>query len=922
MKLRSNELIRPGTLVPTLMATWLLGSLPLAGSVAYAQDADNADDELAEIVVVGKRASILKSLEEKRSATSIVDSIASEELGRFPDPNVADSLSHVPGVTVRRTRNGEAQYVNIRGLGPEFSVVTLNNRILATDDEGRNFAFDVIPSEMISGADVWKSPEAKRTEGSIGGTIDLKSTRPLSVPGLHSSLTATGEYNSLSENTGTKFTGIFSNTFADDSLGVIVGATYSKGDRRADDMIDNFYFGTTSGLQYDLDGNGTISPNEENVIGPGSYALGTYLEDYERTGITSTLQWKPSDRFQLTADALYTRLEGDSVGYTESFFMVPFPGRWSNIVMDGNVVTAVDVSDVTMEVVTLDEHRTVDTSMFGLNGVFDVSDRLVIKGDAYWSESVRDGAGKNTFVVAGSPGAHSGHFELNEGGLPDYIPNWTGGRSSADFGNDDFAPHWAARFGDDIKDEVVGLKLDANFALDFSMAEDSSVDFGVAYTGRNKTKNSVDNFAAGACNYCGYPYFFGDVGADVVRPFPVDDLFGDEGANVPRNFPIFDIPGYAAGLAASDGQTLTDYAGNTRTFGANESAVWAPVANPVNSYDIEENTTAAFAQLNLSDERWFANVGVRYIDTEATSKYSYDEIVSITVVDPNVPNPQWIVIRSGSTAQEAKGSYDKVLPAANLGIYLKEDLLLRLSAAQTMSRPTLTQMAPLTTDNAVSGLFTMNVSGDPGIKPVFADQADASLEWYFDDDSLLSAAVFWKSLEGFITTQTTTETIAGQDFQVTRPINGDTAEVRGVELGAKTFFDNGFGVTASYTYTDTSTKVNGVDTGGLVNVPDTAYSVALIYEKGRISSHVALEYTGEAVADPYSPLGDAFNTTREDYSMVTASFRFRVLENLTAFVEGFNLLDEANLVFAGRGDLPRSIQYGGRTINFGAVYTF
>lgn len=329
-----------------------------------------------------------------------------------------------------------------------------------------------------------------------------------------------------------------------------------------------------------------------------------------------------------------------------------------------------------------------------------------------------------------------------------------------------------------------------------------------------------------------------------------------------------------------------------------------------------------FAQLNLSNERWFANVGVRYIETDATSRYSYDQIESITVVDPNVPNPQWIVTRSGTTAQEAKGSYDKLLPTANLGIYLKDDLLLRLSAAQTMSRPTLNQMAPLTTDNAVSGLFTMNVSGDPGIKPVFADQADASLEWYFDEDSLLSAAVFWKSLEGFITTQTTTETIAGQDFQVTRPINGDTAKVLGVELGAKTLFENGFGFTASYTYTDTTTKVDGADAGGLVGVPDTAYSLALIYEKGRISSHVALEYTGDSVADPYSPLGDAFDATREEYSMVTASLRYRALEKLTVFVEGFNLLDEANLVFAGRGDLPRSIEYGGRTINFGAVYTF
>jgi TonB-dependent receptor len=903
-----------------LTAALALGVLTLAASLAEAQESSN--DAVEEIQVIGKRASLLRSLDQKRSAKSIVDSIASEELGRFPDPNVADSLSHVPGVTVTRTRNGEAQYVNIRGLGPEFSVVTLNDRILATDDEGRNFAFDVFPSEMISGADVWKSVEAKRTEGSIGGAIDLKSARPLSIPGFHSSLTANGDYNTLSEETGTKFTGVLSNTFADDTFGVIVGLTHSNETRRSDDMFDNFYFGVDEGREYDVNDDGDITPDEQNLVMPGSYALGAYSTDYERTGITSTLQWKPTDRLLLTADALFTKLEADTVGYTQSFYMEEFPGRWSNIVMDGNVITAVDVAELTMEVVTLDEHRTVETSMAGFNAQFDVSDRLMLRGDVYWSESVRNGGGNDTFVVAGAPGDHWGHYELNEGGLPDFIPHWNGGRDSTDFGDDDFAPHWAARYGDDIEDTVIGAKFDGNLLLEVPFAADASVDFGIAFTGRNKTKLSLDNDAVGACNYCGYPYFFGEVGASVVRPFPFDDLFSGDGANVPRAFPIFDIDGYRQGLQAADGQTLTDYLGNTRSFGPNESELWEPVPNPVNSYEIQEDTTALFTQLNLENERWFGNVGLRYLRTDVTSDYSYNSIESITVVDPNVPNPQWIVTYSDNAAQQAKGNYDAWLPAANAGLYLTDELLLRLSAARTMSRPTLSQMAPLTTDSAQSGVFFMEISGDPGIEPVFADQFDASLEWYFDEGSLLSAAVFWKELEGFITTQTTTEVIAGENFRVVRPINGDTAEVLGVELGAKKLFDNGFGVASSYTYTDSSTKVDGEDGGGLVGVPDEAWSLSVFYEHDRISAHIAQEHAGESVDDPFSPLGEGFRTTREPYTMLTASFRYSLTDQLTAFVEGFNLLDESNRTYQGRSDMPGSIQYAGRTINFGAVYTF
>ena len=893
----------------------------VATPITYAQDEAASEDSVEEILVTGKRGSLLRSLDSKRNARAISDSIAAEELGRFPDANVADSLSHVPGVTVSRTRNGEAQYANIRGLGPEFSVVTLNKRILATDDTGRNFAFDVLPSEMISGADVWKSAEAKETEGSTGGLIDLKSPRPLDMPGLQSSWTATGNYNDLSEEVGAKINGVISNTFADDTFGIIAGVIYSEGTRRSDDMFDNFFFGVGDEREYDINEDGEITPDEQNIVMPGSYALGAWENELERIGLTTTLQWQATDRLLLSADVMYTELGSDTVGYTESFYMEEYPGRFSNIVMDGNVITAVDVEEVTMEVVTLDEHRTVDTSMVGLNGAFDLTDRLVITGDVYWSESERDGGGKDTFVVAGAPGPHTGHFELNNGGLPDYIPNWEGGRTSDDFGNDDFAPHWAFRGGDDVQDEVVGASLDANYEFDFA-SFDSDLDFGVVFTARDKSKMAFDNEELGACNYCGYPYFFGEVGADVVRPFPYDDLFDGDGANVPRSFPIFDIPAYGAGLAASDGQTLTDYLGNERTFGPNESDLWAPVLNPVNSYTIDEDTTAAFVQLNLADDRWFANVGARYVQTDVTSSYSYNEILSITIVDPNVPNPQWIVVRSESADQTASGDYDKVLPSLNVGFYLREELLLRVGLSQTLSRPTLDQMAPLTTDSAQSGVFEMDISGDPGIEPVFADNYDLSLEWYFAEGSLISAALFWKDLEGFITTQTTTENIAGENFRVTRPINGDTAEVEGIELGVQKVFDNGFGLAASYTHTDSKTIVDGTDTGGLVGVPDESYSITVFYESDRISTHIGYDYTGDSVADPFSPLGEGFVTSQEDYDMMTASFRYHLTDELTLFAEGFNLLDAINETYAGRPDLPSSIQYSGRTYLFGATYAF
>jgi TonB-dependent receptor len=128
------------------------------GPAATNSEADQP--QLEEVVVTGLKASLEKSLDMKKNAGIVEDSIDAEELGRFPDSDVADSLQHLPGITITRTTGGEGQKVSVRGFGPQYNIVTLNNRILATDDDGRDLAFDVLPSEVISGADVLKSSEA------------------------------------------------------------------------------------------------------------------------------------------------------------------------------------------------------------------------------------------------------------------------------------------------------------------------------------------------------------------------------------------------------------------------------------------------------------------------------------------------------------------------------------------------------------------------------------------------------------------------------------------------------------------------------------------------------------------------------------------------------------------------------------------
>ncbi len=234
-------------------------AVPEPAPAPAATPAPAAEPAPERIVVSGTRASLLRARELKRNSAVVQDSIAAEDLGRFPDDNVADSLSHVTGVTISRTHGGEGQYVNVRGLGPNYSIVTLNGRILATDGDGREFAFDVLPSETIFGADVMKSAEASQIEGSIGGSVNLRSARALNNPGRVMRRCGSVVLNDLSETGGGKISGVWSDTFANNTVGLVLGAVYGQQRTRSDSVLDYSYNPDAPG-EFDANGDGQITP--------------------------------------------------------------------------------------------------------------------------------------------------------------------------------------------------------------------------------------------------------------------------------------------------------------------------------------------------------------------------------------------------------------------------------------------------------------------------------------------------------------------------------------------------------------------------------------------------------------------------------------------------------------------------------------
>jgi TonB-dependent receptor len=888
--------------------------------------------QLEEVVVTGVRASLVKARDNKRDAGIVMDSIVAEDLGRFPDANVADSLSHITGITLQRTRGGEGQYVNVRGLGPEFSIVTLNGRILATDGDGREFAFDVLPAEVIHGADVFKSPQASLIEGSIGGTINLSAARPMAAPGQHVSLTAEGDYSDLSQDNGYKVSAFYSNTFADDSMGLLLSAVYNKVDVRSD-AVHEFSINPDSPGEFDANGDGTISEDESNLLGLCCTSIGARIQRKERSAVTGAFQWQVNDSFEMTVDALFTRLNAPTVGYMESYYVEDSIldeetglHRWSNVSINDHWVTDMTVAELIPEASTITEYRVVDTTQFGWNGIWQASENLKLNADVYWSESVRNSGGKDTWVVSGIAGHHTGVVHMNRDAMPDISMTLEDGRDLAtalangELGNSDYGVHYIGLSGTDVKDDVTGATLSG--ALDVEWGPVSSLDFGVSNTVRSKTRNTVENDTnGGSCVYCGnYQLTFADLGADVVRQIDLPNFMRNSGGNFPHTFVTFDVANYLDALRAADGTQWTDFEGNVHTH---DFSSILPALNPVQSYDINENTTAFYVQANVKRDRWFANAGVRWVSTDTKAKTAINRIVSIVDPTPEIPTSSPDVTYSEAEPFSQNASYSKLLPSLNFGYWVNDDLLLRFAAAKVLSRPSLNQLAPTETDNSLDRTYAIYYDGNADLEPVEANQADLSLEWYFDESSILNAAVFWKDITNFITY----EFLENQDigvvgligtppvsqpvlYDISRPTNGDKANVMGAEFGVQHFFDNGFGVRANYTYVDTTAYVGGVNVGQLEGVSESAYSLALIYEDERWSAQIAADYSGK-----YTEVADAvggLSQIGDPITWVTASLAYQLTDKIQISLEGRNLTD-AYYVSRLRADIPAGFETWGRT---------
>ena len=908
------------------------GAATQSGPGGGGDPSDITNTAPSEIVVRGVRGSLLRSIDTKRDASTILDAISAEELGKFPDRNVAEALANIPGVTVGRDGRGEGRSVTVRGLGENFALTTLNGRILPTDGPDRSFAFDVLPSEVISGAEIQKAAQASQLEGSIGGNIDLRTARPFDHTGFHAAGSLEGQYNQFAEKGGIKASGVLSDTFADGTMGVLVSGTYNKYKFRTDNLGE---YSSTDTFDIATAANGArsvVQVPSGGVIVPYFYSVGYVLGQRQRWGGSAAYQWKPSSNFEFRLDGIYSNYKDHEHNNRVSVGLTPLADdgsvRWdlNNITIDKNkVVTNYTVQPATIDIISTDEPRNSITYQLGGHIDWKPVERLKVAADASYGRASDDTGGQNRFVVAGIPGSRA-VVSTGNGGLPDLqltIPNADGtitDRSLDDADNDDLHVHYIGIQGQNISDTTKNARLDLQYETDLGPLK--SVSFGGNFTNRVKSVEVIDNQYTTSENFAGYPFTFSDIGANVVESPQVTNILPRISGNFPRSFPTFNIDNYLASLSkAENNPNVTDP--NTGLPYPSGYSAQQIVPDLLASYRIKERTWNGYLQFNLQGDRWKADIGARYVNTTVNSLGFGASVRSYVVVGVGTAN----VVFNPIAPIRGGGSYSRLLPSANFSYDLAEGLKVRLAASQAIARPTFGQLSSAKDYSAAqSNTPVVTDAGNPNLKPVSADQADISLEYYPSNKIALTAAAFYKHITNFVTTQAVpftlvpTNQIAGAPasfpFTEVEYVNGDSAKVFGVEAGGQYFLENGLGLQLNATYNHSRAKSAGLPTTDLQDAVPFSANAKVFYEKHGIDASISYQFESKFTSSQFSYI-NSLAIKQDPYHELDASIAYDILPRLTVYVQSSNLLDSAIKRYSTYKNVPAFYEYTGRAFFFG-----
>lgn len=908
-----------------------------------AQD-QGAEEGMEEVLVTGIRSSLKKSMDLKRDSVGVVDAISAEDIGKFPDTNLAESLQRITGVSIDRA-NGEGNSVTVRGFGADFNLVTFNNRQMPTATLGdgasppssRSFDFANLASEGIAGVEVYKTSRASVATGGIGSTINIKTASPLDSPGLKATIGVKGVMDTSqndSTDTTPEVSGFFSNTFADDTFGVAISASHQQRKasiNQADVGWRDGYLGdcdfagewgalprdecnswNQTGLHQNQPGDGDVYAIPQNA----SYSVNDI--DRERVNGQLVLQYRPTERLTATLDYLYSANEvevrNNNVGiwfnheftasawtdgpvagplfYTEIFDFMPWQGGSTDLSQSGSLAS-----------------NKSENKSLGFNLEWEATDNLSLELDYHTSSAEakpnnRFGSNMSLGTTVFGVREQTINFE-NEVPIISYVGNNVDATDPANFEASGSAFR-TARMENDLDQLQLNGSYEINPDLFLSGKFADSVDFGLSM---------IDNQVRSSFGFLQTDSWGGELGGpeDIPDEFfgfiSLPDKFdGMSGANDPsflQGFYGFNFEQMADLLESQFGICSNSWNGS--------NVEGTCLAEPTVDRRITEETVSAYVQFNNTFELMGrdANLvyGGRYEETDVTSS----ALVPIpTGTNWASANELFLSYGGDSDFTSLNDKYSHFLPSVSFDMQPSENVKVRTAWSKSITRPTYQNLQG---GRELAGLFRASggggSEGNPGLEPNESQNFDLSVEWYYDDDSYVSAGFFNKKVKNFVGT----DVIKDNAFGLTNPTAGPRAAAAAAVVGndgtaiRQYLLDpaNGF---AGIVYTGIDAG-SGLHTGQILGLPEDPLVVFDI-SRPEVNDQTA-NLDGFELALQHN-FGDSGFGAILNYTIVNGDFEY---DNTQSFRESqftlVGLSDSANLiVFYDKNGLQGRLAYNWR----------
>ncbi len=849
-----------------------------AAEPAAAPAAEPAIDAVDAIVVTSYGKSLQAAAALKRSAAYGLDAINAEDIGKFPTRNAAEALQLVTGVTIDRQR-GAGLYVSVRGLGPQFQYVELNGRSIAVNElienggaKGRQFRFEVLPSELISQIEVVKTPTADMDEGALGGNINIKTFKPLDV-GDKSAFSIRETYGDVRKKADPSVSGLLSWTSADNTLGLLASGLYDERHVRNDRL---YQVGWNLNRFTSTLGSGLYTPSRTRPT------IETEHRKLYSGAVTG--QWRPNSDFQTDVDVLVTRLDVD---YDE-FGLDIYP-----------------------------DDTTFRTPVFVAGSQKVVGDTVVggTINNVRWMASRETSLNRHDLTAVGlkqawTPGAWAFNAEYAFSRARSYHPDGQATKRNrlAFFGplTYDFSRGYTSI---PQLTTTVDYTNPANYvgqAFDYTWKDSRDTDETARLDGARVFDGWFTKIAFGAERH------------EMKRDYRRRDWVLNNALNVPTSTlgaSFYEALPYSGFLSDFSGNTPRNWVTPTTTAFYNSLFTPAVAAQPVsaadarNSFVVDQKITSGYVRGDFAFDTAMpvsGNVGVRYARTE--------QVASGTLTSTNAQNQP--VLTPVSYPQD----YGNWLPSLNVKVEVRDDLIARFAASRVVNRPNITDSAPRI---SVARDTPSASGGNPDLQPFLADQLDASLEWYPAPTTALTGAVFYKKMDNYITQQNTTIQVPGRgDVLLSTSVNGGDAKLTGVEVAYNQSlafmpgpFD-GLGVQASFTVVDAKANYlagNRQIKDNLIGLSKTSYNLVGYYEKGPLAARLGWFWRSRYLS------GTGSTTTAESYidayGSLDGSISYDITPNYAVTLEGSNLTDEIRYVYGKTKDQPMEIYHWGRTVS-------